>query len=67
MAKPLVSKWNKQTLRLIAEGKCYQDIAEKLCISIRTVQGRMWVMKKRYGCRTNAQLIYWALKKNIID
>lgn len=56
-----------QVLRLICEGFCNNDIADKLFISQRTVDRHRANLLSKTSCRNATSLVMYAVKNKIID
>jgi DNA-binding NarL/FixJ family response regulator len=57
----------RQVLQLVAEGKTSKEISGSLGLSERTVQRHRYLLMKRLGIHTTAQLVLFALKNGILD
>lgn len=56
-----------EIFKLIAEGDSNRAIAEKLFISVRTVETHKNNIMKKIGLKTTVDLVKFAIKNNIID
>jgi len=56
-----------EVLRLAAAGLAAKEIARRLGISIRTVEGHFGVMRQRTGARNMAELAAWAVARGIVQ
>jgi DNA-binding NarL/FixJ family response regulator len=56
-----------EILKLVAEGKSNQEIAEKLFISIRTVESHKNHIMQKMELKSTVDLIKYALKNNLAD
>lgn len=56
-----------QLLKLFAEGLTNQDIAQKLCLSIRTVESHKTHIMQKLELRTAVELVKFAIKNNLAD
>ncbi|ROH86103.1 DNA-binding response regulator [Pseudomethylobacillus aquaticus] len=56
-----------ETLRLIASGLTVGDIAEKLCLSVKTVSMYRARLLEKMQLRHNAELTHYAIRNNLID
>jgi len=56
-----------EILLLIAEGLTNQDIAEKLCISLRTVTNHRASLNLKTGSKNTVGLLTYAIRNNLID
>lgn len=54
-------------LRLIALGHRNQEIAETLCLSVRTVETYKARLMEKLGVRNRAGLVQYALDAGILD
>jgi DNA-binding CsgD family transcriptional regulator len=54
-----------EVLRLAAAGLVAKEIARRLGISIRTVEGHFGVMRQRTGARNMAELAAWGAARGI--
>lgn len=57
----------KEILSLICKEYSNADIAEKLFISIRTVEGHRNNLLMKTGCKNSAGLVVFALKNQLVD
>lgn len=57
----------KEILRLVAEGWSNNEIADKLCISIRTVETHKTNVMQKIGAKTVVDLVKFAIRKKIIQ
>jgi DNA-binding CsgD family transcriptional regulator len=55
-----------ETLRLVAQGLTYQQIAGKLNLSLGAVNHRMRWARKKLGAISNENAIYIACKKGLL-
>lgn len=56
-----------QLLKLFAEGLANQDIAQKLFLSIRTVESHKTHIMQKLELRTAVELVKFAIKNNLAD
>ena len=56
-----------EVLRLIAEGRTNQEIADNLCLSINTVQVHRAHIMEKLDLHNRAALVKYAIKKGLID
>jgi DNA-binding CsgD family transcriptional regulator len=54
-----------EVLRLAAAGLVAKEIARRLGISVRTVEGHLGVMRQRTGTRNMAELAAWGVARGI--
>ena len=64
---PTVSKREKEILQLISEEMTTSEIAEKLYISITTVETHRKNMLKKLGLRNTAGLMRYAFEHSLVD
>ena len=55
-----------EILRMLAEGKTKSDIADTLCISVKTVANSHYLIKSKLQVKTDIELIHAAIKAGII-
>ena len=65
--KGLLSKRELEVLQLICEQYTTSEIAEKLHISPRTVEGHRKKLLFKLGCRNTAGLVVYALQKQLVN
>ena len=68
--KPLhdiLSDREYQVLRLIAAGKTIKQIAEELSLSIKTVSTYRTRIMEKMKMKTNAELMHYAIKHQLLD
>lgn len=56
-----------EVLRLIASGKTVSEVAELLHLSVGTISTYRARILEKMGLKTNAELTYYALQKNLVD
>lgn len=62
-----LSQREMEVLKLFAEGKSNQEIADSLCISIRTVESHKTHIMKKLKLKNIVDLIKFAIRNNIIN
>jgi two-component system, NarL family, response regulator NreC len=62
-----LSPREREVLQLIAEGYSNKQIAEILCISIKTVQAHRMNLMSKLDLHDRADLIKYAIQRKIID
>ena len=62
---PNLTPREKDILDCICQGKSNQEIAEKLNISVRTVEGHRNRLLKKSGCKNSVCLAIYAIKHNL--
>jgi two-component system, NarL family, response regulator NreC len=66
-ADPILSAREREVLQLIAEGYTNKQIAEILCISIKTVQAHRGRLMQKLDLHDRGDLIKYAIQKKIIE
>ena len=56
----------KEIVKLIAEGKSNKDIADLLCISVRTVERHRANMMAKLKLKKTAELVHYAMRKHYV-
>jgi two-component system, NarL family, response regulator LiaR len=62
-----LSEREKEVLKLTAKGLNNKDIAESLCISIRTVQGHINSIFHKLGVGSRTEAIFHSVKKGLLS
>lgn len=62
-----ISKREKEVLNLIAKGMSNKEIADKLFLSVRTVDAHRYNIMQKLEVKNTAELITKALKKKLIE
>ena len=62
----ILSTRQKEVLQLIAEGNSTREIAEKLFISVKTVETHRSQIMKKLGIKDIPGLVKYAIKKGIL-
>lgn len=55
-----------QVMRMLAEGKRLKDIADELCLSVKTVSTYRARVLEKMGVESNAELTYYAVKNGLM-
>jgi len=63
--EPLTSR-EKEVLQMVSEGRGNKEIADLLCISVKTVEGHKENIKKKIGARDAIDLLRYAISKGLI-
>ena len=63
----MLSKREFQVFLKLAAGHSPTDIADELHISIKTVSTYRTRILEKMSLKTNADLIYYAIKNNLVD
>lgn len=64
---PFLTEREIQIVRLIAEGMSSREIAERLAISVKTVDTHRANIMEKLGVRNSAELIKYAMSKGIVS
>ena len=56
-----------EVLKLIAQGYINRQIAEELCISVRTAEGHRANLSEKLGLRSRVELVRYARKHGLIE
>jgi DNA-binding NarL/FixJ family response regulator len=64
--EPQLSAREREVLQLIAEGYTNRAIAQRLFISVKTVEAHKEHIVQKLGVRGNAELIRYAIRKGLI-
>ena len=62
-----LTKREKEILQLVAEGLSNQEIADKLFISLRTVETHRLNLNQKLNVKNTAGLVKEAIKRGLID
>lgn len=62
-----LSNREQEVLPLIALGYGNKEIANKLCISVKTVETHKSNIMNKLDLSTRAEIVKYAIKKNLID
>lgn len=62
-----ISANEMQVLKLIAEGLTNNDIAQKLCVSVRTIETRRYKLQEKTNTNNTASLIRYCFKTGLIN
>jgi DNA-binding CsgD family transcriptional regulator len=62
-----LTKREKEILKLIAEGLSSQEIADKLFISLRTVETHRLNLNQKLDVKNTAGLVKEAIKRGLVD
>lgn len=64
---PALTLRERQILHHVAAGQSNKEIADRLCISAKTVDNHRSRMMSKIGVHTTAQLLAYALKEGLLD
>jgi DNA-binding NarL/FixJ family response regulator len=56
-----------EILRLLAGGRTAAEIADALCLSVKTVQNYHYAIKGKLGARTDAGLVWLAIETGLLE
>ncbi len=62
---PLTER-EREVLQLLAEGHSAKEIAEKLFVSVKTVEVHRWKLMKKLGLKNLAELVKFAIREGLI-
>jgi DNA-binding NarL/FixJ family response regulator len=65
--KPLNPLWQREVIQLLAEGRSMKEAAHILKITTRTVASHKYGAMELLQLKTNAELVRYAIKHNIIS
>lgn len=65
--RPHLTEREKEVLRLIAEGKSNKDIAERLCLSVKTVMAHRTNIMEKLDIHSGTELVKYAIRQGIIS
>ena len=57
----------REVIRLVALGHTNREIAERLVLSVRTVETHRARIQRRLGASTRAELVSWALEHGLLE
>lgn len=63
---PLLTEREKEVVRLVADGLSSREIADQLCISVKTVDTHRANILEKIGVHSSAELIKYAIREGII-
>ncbi len=64
---PKISEREMEVLKLVCEGNSNSEIAEKLFLSERTIEGHRARLFSKTGTKNSVSLAMWAVKNNLIN
>ncbi len=62
-----LTKRENEILKLICSGLSNAEIADRLCLSLRTVEGHKSNLISKTGVKNSISLVMYAIKNNIVD
>lgn len=66
-AKPELTERDKELLRLITSGQRNKEIAEKLNLSVKSVEANRSKLMTKLGCSSVAELVRYAVREGIAE
>ena len=57
----------KEVLQMVAQGLINREVAERLGISVRTVEAHRARLREKLGLRTVSDLVRYAIRLGLID
>jgi two-component system, NarL family, response regulator NreC len=57
----------RDVVRLVALGHTNREIAQRLVLSVRTVETHRARIQRRLGLQTRAELVSWALEHSLLE
>lgn len=65
--RPHLTEREKEVLRMIAEGRSNKDIAELLCLSVKTVMAHRTNIMEKLDIHSSTELVKYAIKQGLIS
>ena len=65
--KELLSVREREILQLVAEGQGNQQIAQQLCLSVKTVEAHKAHIMRKLNVKGRTELIQYAIRKGLIE
>lgn len=62
-----LTKRENEILTLICQGLSNQEISERLCLSLRTIEGHKSNLLSKTGVRNSISLVMYAMKHHLVD
>ncbi len=63
----ILTEREKEVVRLVAEGLSSREIAERLCLSVKTVDTHRANILEKIGAHSSAELIKYAIREGIVN
>ena len=63
----LLSDREKEVLKLVAEGRSNKEIADLLCLSVKTVMGHRANLMEKLGIHNRTELVKFAIREGLIE
>jgi two-component system response regulator NreC len=55
----------REVLQLLAEGHSAREVADKLFVSVKTIEVHRWKLMRKLGLKNNAELIKFAIREGL--
>lgn len=65
--QPALTEREKEVVRLVADGLSSREIAERLCLSVKTVDTHRANILEKIGAHSSAELIKYAIREGIVN
>ncbi len=65
--QPILTEREKEVVRLVADGLSSREIAERLCLSVKTVDTHRANILEKIGAHSSAELIKYAIRQGIVN
>ncbi len=65
--QPVLTEREKQVVRLVADGLSSREIAERLCLSVKTVDTHRANILEKLGAHNSAEVIKYAIREGIAN
>jgi DNA-binding NarL/FixJ family response regulator len=65
--RPLLTPRETEVLKLVAQGFSTQDIAERLCLTVKTVSVHRTNLMHKLGLHKNTELVRYALRHGLVN
>ncbi len=65
--KGLLTRREEEVLKLLAEGLHKKDIADRLCISVRTVEAHRHNVQQKLGVHSLSDLVRFAIRHHLVE
>ncbi len=65
--QPILTEREKEVVRLVSEGLSSREIAERLCLSVKTVDTHRANILEKIGAHSSAELIKYAIREGIVS
>jgi len=65
-APPRLSRGERRTLQMLADGLSYRDIAAELGILEAPIKTRMWTIRTKMGCDTTCMAVAAGFRRGLL-